>query len=110
MHRRLSEICTAKRKIMLNPIIDWSDSDVWEFITLHKIPMNPLYNQGFKRVGCIGCPLSSRGRKELENAPKYKKAYFKAVVKHFEYRKERGLGLDGIMETPEKYFEWWLKG
>jgi phosphoadenosine phosphosulfate reductase len=110
MRRRLSESCIPKRKFVLNPIIDWSDEDVWEFIKLRDLPVNPLYAQGYKRVGCIGCPLAHYGRKELDKIPKYKDMYFRAVVRHFEYRKERGLKLDGVMESPESYFEWWLRG
>ena len=71
--------------------------------------MNPLYEQGYKRVGCVGCPMSNN-REELEKNPKYKNLYFQAAAKHLEYRKERGLGVDGTMESPESYFEWWLKG
>jgi len=110
MRRRLMESCIPKKSFVLNPIIDWSDQDVWDFINDKALPVNPLYTQGRKRVGCIGCPLSSNGRKELSRFPKYKTAYFNATVKYFEYRKERGLRMDGVMESPESYFEWWLKG
>jgi phosphoadenosine phosphosulfate reductase len=110
MRRRLSESCIPKRKFMLNPIIDWGDEDVWEFIKLLNLPVNPLYARGFKRIGCIGCPMSNNGRRELDDMPKYKNCYYRAVVKHFEYRKERGLKMNGVMESPDSYFEWWLRG
>ena len=111
MKRHLTEICMSKNKLVLNPIIDWSDDDVWEFIKERKLPVNPLYERGYKRVGCIGCPMAGKKKeKELNENPKYKNAYFRAVVRHFEYRKERGLKMDGVMESPESYFEWWLRG
>jgi phosphoadenosine phosphosulfate reductase len=110
MRRKLSEACIPKRKFVLNPIIEWKDSEVWDFIKMRNVPINPLYSEGYDRVGCIGCPLSSKCRKELDNNPKYKEMYFRATVKHFEYRRERGLKLDGVMESPESYFDWWLKG
>ncbi|GHV90429.1 hypothetical protein AGMMS50268_09320 [Spirochaetia bacterium] len=110
MRRRLSESCIPKRKFILNPIIDWDEGEVWEFIKLRGVPINPLYTQGFKRVGCIGCPISHYGRRDLDNMPKYKNCYYMAVVKHFEYRKEHGLKLNGVMESPDSYFEWWLRG
>jgi phosphoadenosine phosphosulfate reductase len=110
MRRRLSEMCLVKRRFVLNPIIDWSDQDVWDFIKYRHIPINPLYDQGWKRVGCIGCPMSGNGIKELDQFPKYKDAYFRAAKRHIEHRKEAGLPEKEIMQTPERYFEWWLDG
>ena len=50
--KRLFEACFSRSKHVCNPIIDWSDQDVWEYIRSEKIPMNPLYEMGFYRVGC----------------------------------------------------------
>jgi len=110
MRRRLSESCIPNMKFILNPIVDWSDDDVWEFIKMRNLPVNPLYSQGYSRVGCIGCPLSGNGKADLEKYPKYKNAYFRATVRHFEYRKMRGLRVEDIIESPESYFEWWYRG
>jgi phosphoadenosine phosphosulfate reductase len=79
MRRKLTEICLQRRRLVLNPIIDWSDNDVWDFLNERGVPVNPLYAQGWKRVGCIGCPMSGKGRKELDQFPKYKAAYFRAA-------------------------------
>jgi phosphoadenosine phosphosulfate reductase len=108
MRRKLTELCVPKRKFVLNPIIDWKEDDVWEFIKYRNIPYNPLYDNGYKRVGCIGCPLNHNNYKELEKYPKYKAAYFNAAKKWIEHRIEKGLNHSGIMETPELYFGWWI--
>lgn len=110
MRRRLSEICLTKNRFILNPIIDWKDTDVWEFIINNNLPFNPLYKKGYSRVGCIGCPLSTNGRIDLYNFPAYKNAYFKAAERHLKHREEKGLPKRPIMETPEIYFNWWLRG
>jgi phosphoadenosine phosphosulfate reductase len=110
MKRRLTEICIPKRKFVLNPIVDWTEADVWEFIKARNLPYNPLYDSGYKRVGCIGCPLSHNHTKELNDYPKYKAAYFRAGKKWIEHRINKGLDHDGIMGDPEKYFDWWLNG
>jgi len=107
MRRKLSEICIIKQRLILNPIIDWEDNDVWEFINTTKIPINPLYGLGWKRVGCIACPMAG-SQKELEMFPKYKAAYFRAAKKYWEKRITRQERIDGMMESPEAYFEWWL--
>ena len=58
--RRLFENCKLQAKRICNPIIDWTDRDVWEYILAEKIPVNPLYACGYHRVGCIGCPMAGR--------------------------------------------------
>jgi phosphoadenosine phosphosulfate reductase len=108
MRRRMSEACLTQQKIVLNPIIDWTDEDVWEFIKSKNLPVNPLYGMGYKRVGCVGCPMSGNRRKEM--LPKYKSAYFRAARRHIEYRRDRGLPEKDAFVTPEKYFDWWLNG
>lgn len=59
--RRLFESCLSRGKHVCNPIVDWSDQQVWEYIQAEKIPMNPLYEMGFHWVGCVGCPMAGKG-------------------------------------------------
>ena len=47
-----------KTKRFYHLIFNWSDADVWEYIHTRKIPYCSLYDEGFKRLGCICCPLS----------------------------------------------------
>ena len=63
-NRRMVEQCYRTQKTMLNPIIDWTDDDVWRFLNENNIPHCSLYDEGYARLGCIGCPLS--GRKNME--------------------------------------------
>ena len=44
--------------IQLLPIVDWSHDDVWNYIHLHNLPINPEYNKS-NRVGCIVCPKAN---------------------------------------------------
>lgn len=55
--RRMVEMCYRTHKTLVNPIIDWTDEDVWEFIRLCNVPYCELYDCGFKRLGCVACPL-----------------------------------------------------
>ena len=59
--RQLFETCNLKGKMTVNPIVDWSDDDVWDYTHSEHLPINPLYCDGWKRVGCIGCPMAGRG-------------------------------------------------
>lgn len=44
--------------IQLKPIIDWTDANVWDYIKVHNLPVNPEYKKG-KRIGCIVCPKAN---------------------------------------------------
>lgn len=82
--RRGVEICYRTRKTLINPIIDWEDDDVWEFLNeIAEVPHCSLYDEGFTRLGCIGCPLSGgkNMRKEFERWPTYERAYIRAMEK-----------------------------
>lgn len=102
----LVEACYKWRKMVLNPIIDWSDDEVWEFIKTYDVPYCELYDKGYKRLGCIGCPMNTAAAAELEAYPKYKQAYLKAFGRMIKARKERGL--ETVWETPEEVMNWWL--
>ena len=94
--RRLFENCKLQAKRVCNPIIDWTDRDVWEYILAEKIPVNPLYACGYHRVGCIGCPMAGRKMRlrEFGRYPTYQRAYLHAFDKMLEMRVARGK-LDG---------------
>jgi len=79
-NRRMVEQCYRTRKTMINPIVDWTNEDVWGFLNENEIPHCNLYDEGFERLGCIGCPLSgSRNMiRDFERWPKYKTLYIHA--------------------------------
>lgn len=83
-------MCYRTRTTTVNPIIDWSNDDVWEFIHKYNVPYCELYDQGYKRLGCIGCPMNDHAAEELEKYPKYKQAYMRAFDRMLKERKQRG--------------------
>ena len=110
--RMLFENCRLKAKRVVNPIIDWTDDDVWGFIQDAKIPLNPLYSEGFCRVGCVGCPMAGKKReKEFARWPKYKDMYISAFDRMLEERKRRGKMRDSspMGNTGLDVFNWWME-
>lgn len=108
--RRMIENCTIKGKHILNPIIDWTDKEVWDFIKLRKLPYCELYDQGWDRLGCVGCPLANKQQrmKEFRRYPKQKQAYIRAFKRMIDERKKAGLETE--WETGEEVFKWWING
>lgn len=82
--RKTVEYCYQKRRTTLNPIIDWDDDEVWEFLNyIVKVPHCCLYDEGFTRLGCIGCPLQGKKgmERDFERWPRYKELYIRAFDK-----------------------------
>lgn len=93
---------------IVNPIYEWTDADVWEYIKQEHIKVNELYSKGYKRVGCIGCPLAGyrQIKKEFSDYPKYKQMYIQAFEKMIAERKATGKVTE--WETGEDVFDWWI--
>ena len=45
----------AHNAIKLNPLIDWSIDDVWQYIKTHEVPYNTLHDKQFPSIGCAPC-------------------------------------------------------
>lgn len=50
------------------PIRLWTQDNVWTFIRQQKIAYCSLYDEGFERLGCVGCPLSTPAHRKAEFA------------------------------------------
>ena len=108
--REVMDFCYKQRKVVVNPIIDWEDDDVWEFIREYKIPYCSLYDEGYKRLGCIGCPLGGRKSqlKEFERWPKYKELYIKAMDYCVKAEPDRYKREDSEWKNGQDMFDWWI--
>lgn len=108
----------GKDKIIINPIIDWTDNDVWSFIRDYlQVPYCELYDQGFHRIGCILCPMSNAAtkRKEMQRYPNIKTAFLRVIEFIGKERKKEGKK-EGKKELilseydAETVLEWYISG
>lgn len=99
------ELAKKNKDLICNPIYYWTESDVWDFLKDRGVEVNPLYLKGFKRVGCVGCPMASRREREREFRmyPQYKLNFIKAFDKLGES------GRFGSGQTGQEIFDWWMK-
>ena len=107
--RKIIEHCRLKGKAVCNPIIALTEKEVWEILNDLKVETNPLYQMGYTRVGCIGCPMAGNctRKKEFADFPKYKQMYIRAFDKMLEVRKAKGK--DTQWKTGEEVFLWWIE-
>jgi phosphoadenosine phosphosulfate reductase len=45
-----------------NPLADWTEEDVWDYIHRHDLPYNPLHERGYGSIGCTHCTKPGAGR------------------------------------------------
>lgn len=96
----------GKDKIIINPIITWTEKDVWRFLNdVVKVPHCTLYDEGWKRIGCLFCPMASKKNISMmeKRYPKYKAA----LVRTIHRLREGGYIKDYKDLTDEEVFEWW---
>ncbi|QQE81313.1 phosphoadenylyl-sulfate reductase [Alicyclobacillus sp. SO9] len=43
--------------VKVNPLVRWTETDVWSYIRTHKVPYNPLHDNGYPSIGCAYCTL-----------------------------------------------------
>jgi phosphoadenosine phosphosulfate reductase len=44
-----------KGLIKLNPILIWHEREIWQYLALYQVPVNPLYAEGYRSLGCAPC-------------------------------------------------------
>jgi phosphoadenosine phosphosulfate reductase len=50
--------------IKLNPILVWQEREVWQYLALYGVPVNPLYARGYRSLGCAPCTRIATGADE----------------------------------------------
>lgn len=97
----------------LHPIIDWKTEDVWEYLNSRGIPHCSLYDEGWKRLGCVMCPMATSAgmKRDAARWPKIAAAYKRAIAKGMAHRiKPFGATRGGSGMTPAQVYDWWISG
>ena len=104
--REVVDFCIKQRKTVVNPIIDWTDDEVWEFIEENNLRYCSLYDEGFTRLGCIGCPLGGKKKQARDFARwgKYKDLYIQAFDRMIKERPD----LFKSWKNGQECFDWWV--
>lgn len=107
--RRLLEACYRKDGTRyLHPIIDWTDSHVWQFIRTRGLPYCELYDQGWKRIGCLMCPMARPARRaaDARRYPRFRRRIVRAFGTMLTLPSPSGQPWK--WKTGEECFEWWM--
>ena len=107
----------SHNEVVVTPLYYWTDDDIWDYINMTNLKVNPLYKQGYQRVGCVGCPLATYKKvmKEFSDFPKYKEAYIKAFDRMLDERKKASLSNGEYQDNYHNWsdgqavFDWWIE-
>ena len=104
------EMCYRTHKTLVNPIIDWTSEDVWEFVRLYNVPYCELYDFGFKRLGCVSCPLGGYAsmQRDLEFFPQFKSFYIRTFDEMLDARRKAGKSINRHWTDGESVLRWWI--
>jgi len=96
--------------LILNPIVAWTDTDVWQYIRERGLSYCHLYDEGEKRLGCVLCPLArnrtpryqAKARREIERWPGIARLWFRVCETVWTYHRDE-------YASPQALWEWWLR-
>lgn len=61
-----------KGLVKINPILEFTELDIWRYLALNEIPVNPIYAQGYRSLGCALCSFPEENENETERAGRWK--------------------------------------
>ena len=108
--RRQVEGCYTGKKTYVNPIIAWSNDDVWDYIHSRSLPYCSLYDEGYTRLGCVMCPNAGRDGmlRDAARWPKIAAAYKRACRRSLNKAIDDELDRKNWRRDSDDMYEWWL--
>lgn len=62
---KLVEWDEAFKLIKVNPLIKWSEKDVWDYIKANSVPYNKLHDKGYPSIGCAPCTRAVKDGEDI---------------------------------------------
>lgn len=96
----------GKDSVVISPIFDWTEEDVWNYLNDNVMPHCRLYDEGYHRIGCILCPMSSKARaRDIERYPLFVERVYKKGI-----RLAMARGKMSAFKDADEAFDWWVSG
>lgn len=103
----LTYCISGKEKIVVNPIINLTEKDVWRYISENNLPYPVELYKKNKRVGCLMCPLKN-SKSRIEDAkeyPYFAKRWLETIINISKQKSRKGSIWNN---APSQVFEYWL--
>lgn len=103
--------------VYICPIVYWTDANVWAYHKLRGLKHCELYDQGMKRLGCIGCPLAGPKfvARQFARWPRYARNWERAVKKNWDIwhdvpRQDGKPRYQAGFASADEFWQWWRSG
>lgn len=92
----------GKDRVMVHPLLEFTAEDIWNYIDMRRLPINPLYEK-CGRVGCMFCPFTSDAQLDFyeKRYPLFKKSILAALEKNLTRRKQ------SPFRNAAQLYRWW---
>ena len=96
------------KSFFVHVIKDWLEEDIWQYIHENNLPYCRLYDEGFKRIGCVLCPFQNfdSTKRELQRWPQIADYYRRACRKSFDVNRDKIKN----WTSGDDMFDWWING
>jgi len=109
-------LTTGRGDVVVAPVVYWTEDDIWRLIKENNIPYCELYDQGWTRIGCVGCPKNEKARKrEFALKPEFESIWKEGAFRCWE-RGQTVLNRKGKryfvskFSSPDMLWDWWMTG
>jgi phosphoadenosine phosphosulfate reductase len=92
-------------KSFVHAIKEWTTEEVWYFIRRDGIPYCCLYDEGWRRLGCVPCPFEAKVARAIQRWPRIWANVEKAFIRKWE--KSPDAEMHRRWRTPQEAFAWW---
>ena len=66
------EVDCRGKLVKVNPILHFTEKDIWRYLALHEIRVNPIYKKGYRSLSCKHCSVPEEHEDEVERAGRWK--------------------------------------
>ena len=104
--RKQIEISNDGKSKFVHVIKDWSTHDIWQYISENHLPYCRLYDEGFKRIGCVLCPFQNYEStlRDMKRFPAIVEYYRRACRKSFAVHRDKFKDF----KSGDEMFNWWI--
>ena len=97
------------------PLFEWTLLDVWLYIFRYNLPYCSVYDEGWDRLGCVGCPMAGKERerereRQFKRWPHVERVWRQGLTRYWERRmSSKNPGHCRKFSNPDEYFDWWIE-